>query len=139
MKEELQIKEEIINRWIKKGQSLIYEEYYDKWCQTVRESSSFIFHGQDIMISLNIMYALNNKRDLNEVISIFKMLTSGSRLLETLVRNTVFTFSKRGIEFYEATSRSITKETAKLLEEKRKENELLERKSKKQIIKHFKF
>lgn len=30
MKEELQIKEEIINRWIKKGQSLIYEEYYDK-------------------------------------------------------------------------------------------------------------
>lgn len=138
MKEELQIKEEIINRWINKGQSLIYEEYYDKWKETVRESSSFIFHGQDIMISLNIMYALNNGKDLDEVISTFKTLTSGSRLLETLVRNTVFTFSKRGVDFYERTSRSITKETAKILEEKRKENELLEGKQKKPIIKCFK-
>lgn len=112
--------------WIEKGEALIYPERMEKWQKCVEVRAGDIYNGKDLDAALDLMEKLESGASMEEVKEMFyKQDHSGASA--GVVKSVVFHFSKRGPEFYESIARrELSEKETKLIEDKKRENELLE-------------
>ena len=113
--------QEQIPYWLEKGSDLIYPERAEEWKQCVEARAKDLYHGMDLNAAIEIMEMLENGSldDAKEVLE--GQDHSGASY--GMVRNIVFSFSKKGPEFWEHTAKDkISAETRKVIEEKKKQN-----------------
>ena len=115
-----------IPSWIEKGEAYIYPERMEKWKECVEVRAGDLYHGMDLDATLAIMEKLENGATIEEAKELFESQGhSGSSA--GIVRNMLFTFAKRGPEFYESTARrDLTDEEKKQIEDKKREKQELE-------------
>ena len=123
-KEQKRAQEEI-PYWLEKGSSLIYPERAEEWKQCVEARASDLYHGKDLDAAIEVMEMLENGtlNDAKEVLE--GQGHSGTSY--SMVRNIVFSFSKKGPEFWEHTADGdISPESRSAIEDKKRENAELE-------------
>lgn len=119
-----------IPNWIERGKVLIFPERYKEWEECVRLRTNDLYRGGEIELALQIMEDLENGMSMEEAKEEFKRLTNecnSTGTFDTLIRNVVLCFSKKGPEFWEATCSDferevLSEEQKQFLEEKRQEN-----------------
>ena len=115
-----------IPSWLERGSNLIYPERAEEWKKCVEARASDLYHGLDLNAAIEIMEMLENGATLDEA----KEVLDGqdhSGASYGMVRNIIFSFSKKGPEFWEHTAMGeISPQNRAILEEKKKENAELE-------------
>ena len=117
--------QEQIPYWLEKGSDLIYPERAEEWKRCVEARAKDLYHGKDLDDAIEIMEMLENGSldDAKEVLE--GQDHSGASY--GMVRNIVFSFSKKGPEFWEHTAEGeISADTRKIIDEKKKQNAELE-------------
>lgn len=117
--------QEQIPYWLEKGSDLIYPERAEEWKRCVETRAKDLYHGKDLNAAIEIMEMLENGSldDAKEVLE--GQDHSGASY--GMVRNIVFSFSKKGPEFWEHTAEGeISADTRKIIDEKKKQNAELE-------------
>ncbi len=94
---------ENIPTWIERGKEMIFPERYEEWERYVNASARSIYNGLEIEEVLQIMEALDNNPSMDEAINIFDGLNSSGNA-EKMIKDTILEFSKRGPEFWLATT-----------------------------------
>jgi len=112
--------------WIEKGKAYIYPERVGKWKECVEARAGDLYHGMDLDSALALMEKLESGATMEEVKEMFDE-QGHSGASAGMVRSILFHFAKRGPEFYESTAwRDLSDEDKKVVEDKKKENKLLE-------------
>ena len=117
--------QEQIPYWLEKGSDLIYPERAEEWKKCVEARAKDLYHGMDLNAAIEIMEMLENGSldDAKEVLE----GQDHSGVSYGMVRNIVFSFSKKGPEFWEHTAEGeISADTRKIIDEKKKQNTELE-------------
>ena len=89
--------------WIKEGEKLIYPERQKEWEECVYKRIDDIYNGKDIEAALEIMKKLDQGYEIDEIKEIIKN-QNHSGASESIVRNIILNFSKRGPEFFKETT-----------------------------------
>ena len=116
-----------IPSWIERGKALVYPERIEEWKECVQDGVRDSYRGTDLDQALVLMEKLESGASMEEVKEMFdKQRNFGP--FEEKVRSRILHFSKRGPEFYEATAdRELSDEEKKVIEDKRKENSLIDK------------
>lgn len=124
-REEAEAKQKIPS-WIERGEKIIYPERFEEWKKCVDGRASDLYHGEDLEAALELMEKLESGVTLDEVVEAFDA-QNHSGASAGMTRRIIFSFSKRGPEFWEQTEYGeITPETRKIIEDKKQENIELE-------------
>ncbi len=118
--------QEQIPYWLEKGSNLIYPERAEEWKQCVEARASDLYQGWDLNAAIEIMEMLENGATIDDAKeALDNQDHSGASY--GMVRSIVFSFSKKGPEFYEATAvMGLSEEERKMIEEKKEENKKIE-------------
>lgn len=115
-----------IPSWIEQGEKFIYPERIGKWINCVEDRAGDFYHGMDLDSALALMEKLESGATMEEVKEMFDE-QGHSGHSAGMVRWILLNFAKRGPEFYESTAwGELSDEDKKSVEDKKKENELLE-------------
>lgn len=119
--------QEKVDDWIRRGRNLIYPSKYEKWDSMLyRTVIKKVENENDIEIAVCIMEMLEMGNSISQAKE-FMMLKDLSDESKKLIRNIIYSFHKMGPDFWVQTSeKEITPEGIEMLENKRKEYELLE-------------
>lgn len=122
-KEEAELK---IPMWIERGEKYVYPQKKDLWVHLVNVRAHGIYNGAELDNALAIMECLDNGGTIEKANEILKSEpNSGSSYGITL--SIVFTFSKRGPEFYKGVVKHINEEQMKEIVKVEKENAIFEK------------
>lgn len=122
-KEEAELK---IPIWIKRGEKYIFPQRKNLWAKCVDIRAHDLYNGKELDNALDIMECLDNGGTIEEANKILENENhSGSSYGITL--SIVFTFSKRGPEFYKGVEKHINEEQMKEIVKVEKENAIFEK------------
>ena len=113
--------------WIEKGKDITYPERLEEWERCVKARASDLYNGIDLENAIEIMEKLESGAAIEEAEKIFED-ANHSGFSAGMVRSIVFTFSRRGPEFYEKTNfGELSEENKKAVEDKKLENARLDK------------
>ena len=123
-KEEAELK---IPRWIDRGEKYIFPQRKNLWAECVDIRAHDLFNGAELDNVLDIMECLDNAGTIEEANKILEN-AKHTAFLYGVTLSIVFTFSKRGPEFYKGVAKHINEEQMKEIVKVEKENAIFKKK-----------